>query len=250
LASPAVAYSDETRSELAVLHEAASAHQRFGAHTIPHYVISMAESVSDVLEVAVLLKEVGLVHIDVDARSIASDLDIVPLFETVADLRRSDTTLTEMLHHERYGQIVASRGGWQEVMIGYSDSNKDGGYVTSQWELYRAQRALVGAAVACNTRIRLFHGRGGTVGRGGGPAYQAILAQPPGSVHGALRITEQGEMVAAKYSQRPPVATWRPSCPRRSRRAASMRNTSATTSPPSPTRWTPCPSWLSGPTAA
>jgi phosphoenolpyruvate carboxylase len=106
-----------------------------------------------------------------------------------------------MLAHDRYGRIVASRRGWQEVMIGYSDSNKDGGYVASQWELYRAQRALVAAAERAGVRIRLFHGRGGTVGRGGGPAYQAILAQPPGSVHGALRITEQGEMVAAKYSQ-------------------------------------------------
>ena len=106
-----------------------------------------------------------------------------------------------MLGHDQYGQIVASRDRWQEVMIGYSDSNKDGGYVTSQWELYRAQRALVAAAERCDTRLRLFHGRGGTVGRGGGPAYQAILAQPPGSVHGELRITKQGEMVAAKYAQ-------------------------------------------------
>ncbi|NNE12527.1 MAG: phosphoenolpyruvate carboxylase, partial [Ilumatobacter sp.] len=132
---------------------------------------------------------------------ITSAVDIVPLFETVADLRAADRTLLDLLGHERYSQIVASRHGWQEVMIGYSDSNKDGGYVTSQWELYRAQRALVAAAERCDTRLRLFHGRGGTVGRGGGPAYQAILAQPPGSVHGQLRITEQGEMVAAKYAQ-------------------------------------------------
>ena len=161
----------------------------------------MAQSVSDVLEVAVLLKEVGLVRVDVDRGTISSDVDIVPLFETISDLRASDTTLTDLLHHERYAQLVVSRGGWQEVMIGYSDSNKDGGYVASQWELYRAQRALVAAADRCDVRLRLFHGRGGTVGRGGGPAYQAILAQPPGSVHGQLRMTEQGEMVAAKYSQ-------------------------------------------------
>lgn len=201
LATPYAPYSDVTRSELAVLTEAASAHRRFGARAIPHYVISMAESVSDVLEVAVLLKEVGLVRIDADTGHLTSALDIVPLFETVADLRAADTTLVEMLAHERYSQIVVSRDRWQEVMIGYSDSNKDGGYVTSQWELYRAQRALVAAAERCDTRLRLFHGRGGTVGRGGGPAYQAILAQPPGSVHGQLRITEQGEMVAAKYAQ-------------------------------------------------
>ncbi len=201
LATPHAEYADLTQQEMAVLREAASAHARFGPATIPHYVISMAESVSDVLEVAVLLKEVGLVRIDVRSGSLSSDLDIVPLFETVADLRAADTTLTSMLGHEQYGQIVASRDRWQEVMIGYSDSNKDGGYVTSQWELYRAQRALVAAAERCDTRLRLFHGRGGTVGRGGGPAYQAILAQPPGSVHGELRITEQGEMVAAKYAQ-------------------------------------------------
>jgi phosphoenolpyruvate carboxylase len=201
LATPYAEYSDITRSELAVITEAASAHRRFGAGSIPHYVISMAESLSDVLEVAVLLKEVGLVRIDGATGHLSSALDIVPLFETVADLRAADTTLLEMLGHDRYGQIVASRDRWQEIMIGYSDSNKDGGYVTSQWELYRAQRALVAAAERCDTRLRLFHGRGGTVGRGGGPAYQAILAQPPGSVHGQLRITEQGEMVAAKYAQ-------------------------------------------------
>lgn len=201
LATPYAVYSDTTRAELAVITEAASAHRRFGARAIPHYVISMAESVSDVLEVAVLLKEVGLVRIDGVTGRLTGALDIVPLFETVADLRAADTTLVEMLTHERYGEIVASRNQWQEVMIGYSDSNKDGGYVTSQWELYRAQRALVAAAEQVGTRLRLFHGRGGTVGRGGGPAYQAILAQPPGSVHGQLRITEQGEMVAAKYAQ-------------------------------------------------
>ncbi len=201
LATPHADYADLTVSELAVFREAASAHRRFGPQIIPHAVISMAESVSDVLELAVLLKEVGLVRIDPTTGHLSSALDIVPLFETVDDLRSADATLTAMLRHERYGQVVASRSRWQEVMIGYSDSNKDGGYVTSQWELYRAQRALVAAAERCDVRLRLFHGRGGTVGRGGGPAYQAILAQPPVSVHGELRITEQGEMVAAKYAQ-------------------------------------------------
>lgn len=201
LTIPTAEYSERTRGELDLLGEAASAHRRFGRRAIPHYVISMAQSVSDVLEVAVLLREVGLVRVDADAGTIESALDIVPLFETIADLARADSTLADLLAHDRYSQIVASRDGWQEVMIGYSDSNKDGGYVASQWALYRAQRALVTTADRAGVRIRLFHGRGGTVGRGGGPAYQAILAQPPGSVHGALRITEQGEMVAAKYAQ-------------------------------------------------
>ncbi|MDJ0767894.1 MAG: phosphoenolpyruvate carboxylase [Ilumatobacter sp.] len=201
LAAPFGSYSPVTRGELDVLREAASAHDRFGDRTIPHYVISMATSVSDVLEVAVLLKEVGLVRVDPADGTITSSLDIVPLFETIDDLRNAHHTLTALLTHERYRGIVDSRSGWQEVMIGYSDSNKDGGYVASQWALFSAQRALVAAARANGVRIRLFHGRGGTVGRGGGPAYQAILAQPAGSVHGALRMTEQGEMVAAKYAQ-------------------------------------------------
>ncbi len=201
LVSPHATYAEVTEGELAVLREAASAHRRFGQRSIPHYVISMAQSVSDVLEVAVLLKEVGLVRVDVTTDTVHSSLDIVPLFETIGDLRAADTTLTALLEHPRYAQLVASRAGLQEVMIGYSDSNKDGGYVASQWALYSAQRALVAAAERAGVRIRLFHGRGGTVGRGGGPAYQAILAQPPGSVHGGLRMTEQGEMVAAKYSQ-------------------------------------------------
>ncbi len=199
LTTPYAAYSPLTQGELDVLREAASAHARFGARTIPHYVISMAETVSDVLEVAVLLGEVGLVRVDGDG--VRSAVDVVPLFETIADLRAADSTLADLFADHSYRQLLASRGDRQEVMIGYSDSNKDGGYLASQWELYRAQRGLVATADRCGVHLRLFHGRGGTVGRGGGPAYQAILAQPPGSVRGELRITEQGEMVAAKYAQ-------------------------------------------------
>ena len=134
------------------------------------------------------------------AGGLASDLDIVPLFETIDDLAHSAETLTAMLEHPTYPPPRRVTRPLQEVMVGYSDSNKDGGYLTSQWNLYAAQAALVEAAAAGGVRLRLFHGRGGTVGRGGGPAYQAILAQPPHSVDRTIRLTEQGEMVAAKYS--------------------------------------------------
>jgi phosphoenolpyruvate carboxylase len=216
----AAPYDDQTQGEMALLREAAAAVARVGRRAVPHYVISMAESVSDVLEVAVLLKQVGLVRrgatsdvgmsdvgvSDVGVSDVGvsdvlvSDLDIVPLFETIDDLSHAADVLTAMLAHPRYRQLVESRGLRQEVMIGYSDSNKDGGYLSSQWNLSAAQSALVDAAGAAGVTLRLFHGRGGTVGRGGGPAHDAILAQPAGSVDGSIRITEQGEMVAAKYS--------------------------------------------------
>ena len=200
LRHPNASYTDQTSGELSVLDEAARSIARVGPRAIPHYVISMAETVSDVLEVAVLLKEVGLVEPARAGHPASAQLDIVPLFETIGDLAESATTLTAMLDNPVYRQLVASRGDHQEVMIGYSDSNKDGGYLSSQWNLFAAQAALVEAADVASVRLRLFHGRGGTVGRGGGPAYQAILAQPPGSVDRAIRLTEQGEMVAAKYS--------------------------------------------------
>ena len=200
LRNPSAVYSDQTASELGVLDEAARSVARVGPRAVPHYVISMAETVSDVLEVAVLLKEVGLLEPARAGRPASAQLDIVPLFETIGDLAQSAATLTAMLSNPVYSQLVASRGDHQEVMVGYSDSNKDGGYLSSQWNLFAAQAALVEAADAAEVRLRLFHGRGGTVGRGGGPAYQAILAQPPGSVDRSIRLTEQGEMVAAKYS--------------------------------------------------
>lgn len=201
LRHPTAAYSELTVGELDVLDAAANAVAQLGHRAVPHYVISMATAVSDVLEVAVLLKEVGLLRTATADEPARADLDIVPLFETIGDLAGSADTLTELLGHPVYADIIASRGNVQEVMIGYSDSNKDGGYLSSQWNLFAAQAALVGAADAADVRLRLFHGRGGTVGRGGGPAYQAILAQPPGSVDRSIRVTEQGEMVAAKYAQ-------------------------------------------------
>ena len=193
-------YRSLTMSELAILEEAAAAVENVGPALIPHYVISMAHDVSDVLEVAVLLKEVGLVEASVGDRPASGRLDIVPLFETIDDLDRSADVLASLLANDVYGDLLRSRANHQEVMIGYSDSNKDGGYLSSQWNLSAAQTALTDVAHAAGVRLRFFHGRGGTVGRGGGPAYQAILALPPGSVDRSIRLTEQGEMVAAKYS--------------------------------------------------
>ncbi|WP_394033576.1 phosphoenolpyruvate carboxylase [Xanthobacter albus] len=195
LSSPFVAYSDETRSELAIFREAAAAHRGLGPRAIPHCIISKAESVSDLLEVALLLKEVGLVTAEG-----ASALDIVPLFETIDDLKACAGVMDRALSLPAYARLVASRGGEQEVMLGYSDSNKDGGFVTSGWELYKAEIGLVGVFRAHGVRLRLFHGRGGSVGRGGGPSYDAILAQPGGAVDGRIRITEQGEIISSKYS--------------------------------------------------
>ena len=200
LRHPDADLSDLTVSELTILETAAAAVRRVGRRIVPHYVISMAHDVSDVLEVAVLLKEVGLVRAAHDGQQASSQLDIVPLFETIDDLHRSAGVLDEMLAHDVYGDIVRSRSNRQEVMVGYSDSNKDGGYLCSQWNLWSAQSQLTAAAQRAGVQLRFFHGRGGTVGRGGGPAHDAILALPPGSVDGSIRLTEQGEIVAAKYS--------------------------------------------------
>jgi phosphoenolpyruvate carboxylase len=195
LTSAFVKYSEETLGELAVLREAAKAHARFGADVIPQCIISMCQGVSDMLEVAVLLKEVGLV--DPAGRSA---INIVPLFETIEDLQASAAIMDRMLSLHDYRRLVDSRGAVQEVMLGYSDSNKDGGFVTSGWELYKAEIGLVDVFERHHVRLRLFHGRGGSVGRGGGPSYDAILAQPGGAVNGQIRITEQGEIISSKYS--------------------------------------------------
>ena len=202
LRHPGATYDALTDKEMAILDAGADAVGRLGRRALPHYVISMSTAVSDVLEVAVLLKEVGLVTAAHGEEPARSELDIVPLFETIGDLAAAADTLTALLAHPTYRQLVDSRESRQEVMVGYSDSNKDGGYLSSQWNLFAAQAALVEAAHEAGITLRLFHGRGGTVGRGGGPAYQAILAQPSGSVDRSIRLTEQGEIVAAKYSHR------------------------------------------------
>ncbi|ORX07984.1 phosphoenolpyruvate carboxylase [Mycolicibacillus trivialis] len=199
LLRPGAELSEVATRELGVLTEAARAVAAFGEQAVPNYVISMCRSVSDMLEAAVLLKEVGL--LDAAGPEVISPVGVVPLFETIDDLQRGARILTDALALPGYRALVAARADTQEVMLGYSDSNKDGGYLAANWALYRAEQALVDAARAGGIRLRLFHGRGGTVGRGGGPSYEAILAQPPGAVAGALRLTEQGEVIAAKYAE-------------------------------------------------
>jgi phosphoenolpyruvate carboxylase len=196
LTSAFLAYSPETASELAILRAAADGHRRYGRASVQHYVISKTAGVSDILETAVLLKEVGLLH----PREGVLDLDIVPLFETIEDLRHCGEVMDRLLSLPEYRRLLDSRGRVQEVMLGYSDSNKDGGFLTSSWELYKAEIALIDVFRRHGVGLRLFHGRGGSVGRGGGPSYQAILAQPAGAVQSAIRITEQGEVIASKYS--------------------------------------------------
>ncbi|HEY5858458.1 MAG TPA: phosphoenolpyruvate carboxylase [Aldersonia sp.] len=191
-------FSELTTKELAIMRSAAAAIRDVGPATIPNYIISMCTSVSDMLEAALLLKEAGIL---VGGTEPTSTVGVVPLFETIEDLQHGAATLLATLEVPVYRALIRSRGDNQEVMLGYSDSNKDGGYLAANWALYRAELDLVDAARKSGIRLRLFHGRGGTVGRGGGPSYDAILAQPVGAVTGSLRITEQGEVIAAKYAE-------------------------------------------------
>ncbi|MGA8516513.1 MAG: phosphoenolpyruvate carboxylase, partial [Burkholderiaceae bacterium] len=231
-------YSPHAQSELAIFEAARLARQRFGNDAILHYIISHTESVSDLLEVLLLQKEVGLMHGTLQAQA-TCQLIVVPLFETIEDLRNAAPIMREFYALPGIANMVrrsASQGALadtaeQDIMLGYSDSNKDGGIFTSNWELYRAEIALVALFDELNSQnqgtkgppqgakppsegraegvapglaapitLRMFHGRGGTVGRGGGPSYQAILAQPPGTVRGQIRVTEQGEVIASKYA--------------------------------------------------
>ncbi|MDT3668822.1 MAG: phosphoenolpyruvate carboxylase [Aromatoleum sp.] len=195
LASPHVRYSDETEGELAIFRAARSAHLRFGPAAITNCIISKTDGVSDLLELALLLKEAGLLR----PCERALDVNIVPLFETIEDLENASAVMDRLFSLPGYRDLLASREHTQEVMLGYSDSNKDGGFLTSGWALYKAEIGLVEVFARHEVRLRLFHGRGGSVGRGGGPSYQAILAQPGGAVQGQIRLTEQGEVIAAKY---------------------------------------------------
>jgi phosphoenolpyruvate carboxylase len=225
-------YSDWTQSELAVFETARAMRERYGAEAIRHYIISHTETVSDLLEVLLLQKEVGLLQGrhsgTLDDADCVAGLITVPLFETIQDLRNAAPIMRDFYALPGITALV-ERGGEQDIMLGYSDSNKDGGIFTSNWELYRAETELAmlfdgmnaagpsqgvsspsggsapraAGSVGANrphVKMRLFHGRGGTVGRGGGPSYQAILAQPPGTVRGQIRLTEQGEVIASKYA--------------------------------------------------
>ncbi len=207
-------YSELASSELAIFEGAREAIKLYGREALRHYIISHTEAVSDLLEVLLLQKECGLLigtlgavdAVDTPAENptARAALITVPLFETIGDLRRSETIMREFYALPGVAALVVASGAEQDVMLGYSDSNKDGGFFTSNWELYRAETALVALFAELGREhaitLRLFHGRGGTVGRGGGPSYQAILAQPPGTVNGQIRLTEQGELIGSKYA--------------------------------------------------
>ena len=201
----AAAYGDATRSELAIFEAAAAMRSRYGNDAIRHYIISHTETVSDLLEVLVLLKEAGLFRGPLSRGEATTALIVSPLFEPIGDLQRAATIMRAFYALPGIVQLVQRGDAEQDIMLGYSDSNKDGGALTSSWELYCAEIALVEVFAPLREShgitLRLFHGRGGTVGRGGGPSYEAILAQPPGTVNGQIRLTEQGEVIASKYAQ-------------------------------------------------
>ena len=208
------AYSELAQAELEIFEAARESLAMYGREALRHYIISHTEDVSDLLEVLLLQKECGLLvgtvgtvdTVGTPGPGARSALITVPLFETIADLQRSDGIVREFYALPGVRELVLASGGEQDVMLGYSDSNKDGGFFTSNWELYRAEIALaalfadLSEAAPQPITLRLFHGRGGTVGRGGGPSYQAILAQPPGTVNGQIRLTEQGEVIGSKYA--------------------------------------------------
>src|SRR5574343_753356 len=196
LYSPYPDYDEETRGEPAIFFAAHELRQRYGAAALPNCIISKTDGVSDLLELALLLKESGLLLPGAQPRL---DVNIIPLCETIEEWQKSAATMEGLFKLPAYRELIAGRGNEHEVMLGYSDSNKDGGFLTSGWELYKAEIELTRVFQDHGVRLRLFHGRGGSVGRGGGPTYHAILAQPAGAVAGQIRLTEQGEVISTKY---------------------------------------------------
>ncbi|RZT99378.1 phosphoenolpyruvate carboxylase type 1 [Advenella incenata] len=206
LVSPWQQYSEETRKELAILQAAASVRRHYGHNAITQYIVSHTETLSDLLEVLVLQQETGLISQQRDDAgqrlpvAPGDGLIVVPLFETIPDLEAGPAIMDRWLSLPQVRERVThAQDNIQEVMLGYSDSNKDGGYLTSNWSLYNAELQLLEVFRRHDVRLRLFHGRGGSVGRGGGSSFDAILAQPPGTVDGQIRLTEQGEVIQSKY---------------------------------------------------
>jgi phosphoenolpyruvate carboxylase len=201
LTLPFHAYGEQTTSELEIFRAAREVRARYGDRIVRNYIISHTETLSDLLEVMLLQKEAGMFRTGMNASGGAAlDVMVIPLFETIEDLRNAPQIMGDLLALPGFDAVLAAQGNEQEVMLGYSDSNKDGGFLTSNWELYKAELALVELFERKGVRLRLFHGRGGTVGRGGGPTYQAILSQPPGTVNGQIRLTEQGEIISSKFA--------------------------------------------------
>jgi len=203
LTLPFHAYSEQTTSEIDIFRAAREVRARYGNRIVRNYIISHTETLSDLLEVMLLQKEAGMFRTGANGSGTggaALDVMVIPLFETIEDLRNAPEIMGDLLALPGFDAVLAAQGNEQEVMLGYSDSNKDGGFLTSNWELYKAELALVELFERKGVRLRLFHGRGGTVGRGGGPTYQAILSQPPGTVNGQIRLTEQGEIISSKFA--------------------------------------------------
>lgn len=190
-------FDQETNATIETFRAMAMLQDQHGDEALDTYIVSMTKSVSDLFCILLFAKEAGF-HDEENYPN--RTINIVPLFETIGDLRDAPRIMEELLSLPVYANYIARRGNLQEIMIGYSDSGKDGGIVTSNWELYKAQKQLVELADSKGVKLRLFHGRGGTIGRGGGPTHQAILAQPPGTVSGRIKITEQGEVISSKYS--------------------------------------------------
>lgn len=183
-------FSDATNRIIATWRMIARVHKQYGTVVIDTFIASMSQQPSDILAMLLLAREVG----------IDKDIDLVPLFETIDDLQAAPAVMRVLFANPEYRKQLAARGNRQQIMIGYSDSGKDGGYLASNWNLYTAQETLAEMCASHGVKLELFHGRGGSIGRGGGPTNQAILSQPPGSIHGAIKITEQGEVIAYRYS--------------------------------------------------